>query len=304
MKSLENWENDEGCDPVLELRVGGVEGAAGRATVVEHLTIGRSAASGLVIDGPGVNMIHARVVVGECGLPEVRGVGPGRMTLADGAQVDRVDLRNGVKFGVGGVTVECVRVGWRDTGWAWWAARAPARPTRGLSSSGVMGAEWEEEGDGGQSAPEGAWVPSAAAGAAAGAASAAGASGAAGAGVEMPRLVACPTCYRDVTGVPVVARFCPKCGARLPARDAAGYLIPPEESSPLFPVYWTVRHELEEKLSGERPAVAHSLIMLAYANAMLNLGWRYEHGRGGMKNVEEAARCYAKAGRLVGRAEG
>jgi TPR repeat protein len=30
----------------------------------------------------------------------------------------------------------------------------------------------------------------------------------------------------------------------------------------------------------------------------LNLGWRYEHGRGILRNVEEAARCYAKAGRL------
>ena len=122
--------------------------------------------------------------------------------------------------------------------------------------------------------------------------------------VEMPRLLACPTCYVDVTGVPVVARFCPRCGARLPARDGAGYLIPPEESSPLYQVYWTVRHDLEEKLSAERPEVARSLIMLAYANAMLNLGWRYEHGRGAMRNVEEAARCYAKAGRLVERVEG
>ena len=75
-------------------------------------------------------------------------------------------------------------------------------------------------------------------------------------------------------------------------------MIPPEESSPLFQVYWTVRRDLEEKLSAERPEVARSLIMLAYANAMLNLGWRYEHGRGAMRNVEEAARCYAKAGRL------
>jgi hypothetical protein len=288
--SVEDWENEEGADPVLELRVGSGDEKAGRAVVVEHLTIGRSAASGVVIDAAGVNLIHARVVVGEYGFPELRGVGPARMTLADGAEVDRLDLRNGVTFSVGGVRVECVRVGWRDANsGSWWAGRGPSRPMRGASSSGVMGAmaEGAEAGDG-SSGPEGETTKIGSGDSAAGK-------------VEMPRLLACPTCYVDVTGVPVVARFCPKCGARLPARDAAGFLIPPEESSPLFQVYWTVRRDLEEKLAAERPEVARSLIMLAYANAMLNLGWRYEHGRGAMRNVEEAARCYAKAGRLIGR---
>jgi hypothetical protein len=271
---------------VLELRVGGGDEKTGRAVVVEHLTIGRSAASGLVIDAAGVNLIHARVVVGEYGFPELRGVGAGRMTLADGAEVDRVDLRNGVTFSVGGVRVECVRVGWRDVGsGSWWAGRSPARPLK-------------------QDSPAGDPIPAIPVEASAQEVGTEGGDSAAAAKVEMPRLLACPTCYVDVTGVPVVARFCPKCGARLPARDAAGFLIPPEESSPLFPVYWTVRHELEEKLAAERPEVARSLIMLAYANAMLNLGWRYEHASGAKKNVEEAARCYAKAGRLVERAEG
>jgi TPR repeat protein len=116
--------------------------------------------------------------------------------------------------------------------------------------------------------------------------------------VEMPRLVACPTCYRDMAQVAVGARFCPTCGAQLPPRDAEGYLIPPEESSPLYPVYRALRDELEAKLTDESPQAASSLIILAYANALLNLGWRYEHGRGILRNVEEAARCYAKAGRL------
>src|SRR5207244_1400276 len=113
--------------------------------------------------------------------------------------------------------------------------------------------------------------------------------------VEMPRLVVCPSCYRDMTGVGVVARFCPTCGSRLPARDAGGFLIPPEESSPLFPVYQALRKDLESKLADEAPQVASSLIILAYANALLNLGWKYEHGKGAWRNVEEAARCYAKA---------
>jgi TPR repeat protein len=99
-------------------------------------------------------------------------------------------------------------------------------------------------------------------------------------------------------GVAAVARFCPTCGAQLPPRDGAGFLIPPEESSPLFPVYRALRDELGAKLTGESPQAATGLIILAYANALLNLGWRYEHGRGILRNVEEAARCYAKAGRL------
>jgi TPR repeat protein len=114
----------------------------------------------------------------------------------------------------------------------------------------------------------------------------------------MPRLVVCPSCYHDMTAVPSVARFCPTCGSQLPPRDAAGFLIPPEESSPLFPVYKALRDELEGKLADESPQQATSLIILAYANALLNLGWRYEHGRGLLRNVEEAARCYAKAGKL------
>jgi hypothetical protein len=116
--------------------------------------------------------------------------------------------------------------------------------------------------------------------------------------VRMPRLIVCPSCYKDVSAVPVVARFCPKCGARLPARDGAGYLIPPEESSPLYPIYKALRDELSTKLKDESPRVASSMVILAYANAMLNLGWKYEHGRGLLRNVEEAARCYEKAGKL------
>jgi hypothetical protein len=127
-----------------------------------------------------------------------------------------------------------------------------------------------------------------------------GGEGESGKPVAMPRLVVCPACYKDMTGVSVVARFCPKCGGRLPPRDAAGYLIPPEESSPLYPVYKALRDELSEKLAaeGESPSEATSLIVLAYANALLNLGWKYEHGKGILRNVEEAARCYEKAGRL------
>src|SRR5947208_10754038 len=42
----------------------------------------------------------------------------------------------------------------------------------------------------------------------------------------------------------------------------------------------------------------HSLTLLGYANALLELGWRYEHGAGVARNPSEAERCYAKSARL------
>jgi hypothetical protein len=258
----------------LELRVRGGDGKVSWVRVVEHLTLGRSAASGVVIDDAGVNLIHARVVAGVGGLHELRCVGMAQLVLEDGTRVDRVDLKPGVSFRIGGVSVECVWVGRRVLNFE----RSTIDVQRSTSKEGDSTAGVQRA-----SSDAGGKVDDAVV------------------AVEMPRLVVCPTCYADMTGVSVVARFCPRCGVQLPARDGAGFLIPPEESSPLFPVYRALREELDEKLAGETPQVASSLIILAYANAMLNLGWRYEHGRGAMRNVEEAARCYAKAGRLVGR---
>jgi hypothetical protein len=240
--------------PELELRVQDAQGKVVRKRVAEHLTIGRSAASNLVVEGPGVNLIHARVFVGNGGCHELRAVGRAWMTLPEGMEVNRITLGPNVSFRIGGVLVECLEIDVRSR----------------MSNVESGGAEQHSK-------PAEVIA------------------------VEMPRLVVCPTCYMDMTGVPVVARFCPKCGVQLPARDGAGFLIPPEEHSPLFPVYKALREELGEKLSNETPQLASSLIILAYANAMLNLGWRYEHGQGALRNVEEAARCYEKAGRLVRR---
>jgi hypothetical protein len=248
--------------PEMELRVKG-SGGGEAVRVAEHLTIGRSAASNFVIDDPKANLIHARVVPGIGGGHDLRCVGIARVVLEDGLAVDRMTLTPGVRFWVGETLVECVLV-------------APAgSPMADKGSTKLTEVDEKEEKTGRQEClPH--QEPA----------------------IEMPRLVVCPTCYADMSGVPVVARFCPKCGVQLPARDGAGYLIPPEESSPLYPVYRALREDLEGKLSDATPQVASSLIILAYANAMLNLGWRYEHGQGALRNVAEAARCYAKAGRL------
>jgi hypothetical protein len=273
--------------PEMELRLQRADGKVEWAKVREHLTIGRSAASEVVIEDAEVNLIHARVVPGVGGRPELRCVGMARLRLGDGSSVDRLDLAPGVSFRLGGVEVECVRVG-KPVGFV---ETQTGQPIDGPQPKGMM--PWQAE----------AAVTTAAASsvvkAEPGRGSGDSAVEAPPPAVEMPRLVVCPTCYRDMSGVPVVARFCPKCGAQLPARDAKGFLIPPEESSPLYPVYQALRDDLEGKLSDATPQVASSLIILAYANAMLNLGWRYEHGQGALRNVAEAARCYAKAGKLA-----
>jgi hypothetical protein len=257
--------------PELELRVRRPDGSVEGRRVREGMTIGRSAASDLAIDDPGVHLIHARVTAGIGGSHELRCVGGGRLiTQADECvecveSVDRLILKVGVEFVVGETKVECGR---------WERKKGTDVKSQKLNVKGGEGNDVKCQ-KSNVKCEDGVAV------------------------VEMPRLVVCPACYRDMTGVSVVARFCPVCGSRLPARDAAGYLIPPEESSPLFVVYQSLRKELEEKLADESPQVATSLIILAYANALLNLGWKYEHGRGALKNVEEAARCYAKAGRLA-----
>jgi hypothetical protein len=246
----------------MELRVTQSNGSVERQRVREHLTIGRSAASDLVIDAVGVNLIHARVVPGIGGQWELKCVGGSRLMLDDFSSADRVMLAPGVVFTIGDKSVQCVQMHRFPQ-----AGEAPVDDHAPKSyESAVAPAQAAN-----QSLP---------------------------AAIEMPRLIICPSCFKDMTAVPAAARFCPKCGAQLPARNAAGFLIPPEESSPLYPVYQSLRDELEEKLASEAPQIASSMIILAYANAMLNLGWKYEHGRGILRNVEEAARCYAKAGKL------
>ena len=81
--------------------------------------------------------------------------------------------------------------------------------------------------------------------------------------IPLEQVWSCAVCGWDLSAVAVVARFCPGCGRQLADGEAG-----------------------------------RSRIVLAYASALLHLGWRYEHGRGMMRNVREATRCYAKAGRL------
>lgn len=78
----------------------------------------------------------------------------------------------------------------------------------------------------------------------------------------------CVKCAADVSALPQAARFCYRCGSRLTDSRSPDPLLPPQ-------------------------------ILIAYARALLNLGWRYETAIGSQRNLDEAARCYEKAGRLV-----
>ena|SRR5438132_6041267 len=106
----------------------------------------------------------------------------------------------------------------------------------------------------------------------------------------------CPCCQRRLDDLPKAARFCPKCG---------GELLAPAGNEPKM----TLRERMEqvqallcEHLGTGTPPPSlehvHSLTLLGYANAMLQLGWRYEHGRGVARNDDEADRYYTKSARL------
>jgi hypothetical protein len=118
----------------------------------------------------------------------------------------------------------------------------------------------------------------------------------------------CPACDLQLHGLPITARFCPWCGQVLPPTPAPAQPFP---SLPPMPPPPPVEPSLRERLNafvrehvGESPPASdvqplHSLMILGYADAMCQLGWRYETGHGGTtRNADEARRCYAKSAHL------
>jgi hypothetical protein len=90
--------------------------------------------------------------------------------------------------------------------------------------------------------------------------------------VRLPDLrVACPRCRSEVLALPSAAKFCPRCGLELPAN------CPP----------WNA----DGSISLTTPA------LIAYANALFNLGIRYENVAGGY-DLAQAIRYYSKAAKL------
>jgi TPR repeat protein len=93
--------------------------------------------------------------------------------------------------------------------------------------------------------------------------------------------VFCVRCAADVSALPPAARFCSRCGFHLLRPFLRAHAsLPPTGSPPVC------------------SAFQPPLILVAYARALFNLGWRYETAVGSRRNAEEAARCYGKAARL------
>jgi len=90
---------------------------------------------------------------------------------------------------------------------------------------------------------------------------------------EQPAIVYCSRCAADLTSLPLEARFCNRCGVALPEQTELPATAAAEPFQP-------------------------PLILLAYAKALFNLGWRYESALGSRRNLREAERCYCKAARL------
>lgn len=129
----------------------------------------------------------------------------------------------------------------------------------------------------------------------------------------------CWCCMRDVSWLPVTARFCPRCGSafngiprRLPIPAAAvGAVLTPgvqieaytEEGRRRIAAWLGLRNALSQTAAPVQGALpsrtgARTQIVIGYANAMYHLGTRYEDGLAIKRMPGEAARCFLKSARL------
>lgn len=99
----------------------------------------------------------------------------------------------------------------------------------------------------------------------------------------------CPQCAVDLCAVPPRAAYCPHCGGRFRS-----------ERGPWAAAARTAFGHLRRRRPSDPPAVSgpRSPVVVGYGNALWRLGWRYEHGRGLSRNVQEAIRCYHKSAGL------
>lgn len=107
----------------------------------------------------------------------------------------------------------------------------------------------------------------------------------------------CYRCKRVLRDLPHDARFCPKCGAGLPMQAVVDSSRPSMRER-MEQIHSMLHGHLAADPSTPSVEKLHSLMLLGYANAMLQLGWRYEHGSGVARNPSEAERCYTKSAKL------
>lgn len=100
----------------------------------------------------------------------------------------------------------------------------------------------------------------------------------------------CPRCHAGTEHLPPAARFCPRCGVTLADRLGPAPVIPP----PL------PRVPPDDPFKGHPgfAVPAPTDIVAGYAEALYQLGLRYEAGVGWKHHPFEAVRCFAKAARL------
>ena len=119
----------------------------------------------------------------------------------------------------------------------------------------------------------------------------------------------CLRCGVDLSRLPDAARYCPRCGLDTHASPPAALLRDGSaDQDRLADLLGGWKHLTEFHRSAEVPEPpinfcrrsegATSEILEGYANAMYNLGRRYESGRGTGSNPREALRCYCKSARL------
>ncbi len=105
----------------------------------------------------------------------------------------------------------------------------------------------------------------------------------------------CPRCNHDLASVQQLARFCPQCGMQLEngSTEQPGNISTTE----LAELNAWLEQVYANRQSTGKPH-EHQPAILAYVNTMFNLGWRYENGRGVLRNVEEALRYYRRAANM------
>ena len=119
---------------------------------------------------------------------------------------------------------------------------------------------------------------------------------------EQPNRHACPRCRTNIEARDLSAKFCPHCGAPLPADCPEWPIVSTEQSSESIKQdrWWTglMPLWLRERVGKDSLFFARRTTVLAYINTLFNLGLRHEAGVDQERQLPEAMRDYRRAARL------
>jgi len=112
---------------------------------------------------------------------------------------------------------------------------------------------------------------------------------------------ACPRCRSNLVEVDLAAKFCPHCGAPLPADCPPWPIVSqePPRPEPAF-AWWMMCMPLwlRRRVARDPLFFASRTTVLAYINTLFNLGLKYETGTQTDQQIPEAMRYYKKAAQL------